>query len=228
MINESGGKLANWLPLLLLLPALLAKWQAEFLMVSPMQTKPKAIDKKTTSTFEVAEPGAAAAPTQSINHALWLRDTHSHRISLCVGVQMELCAVCCRCCGSPLWLIVCQKDCPFKIAIRRACWQVILAKTLLVQPCLASASACVWPEWLGSRAERLTRLPALSQLSHSCQRAINAIYSFIFANLRRRHRWQRQRDTSRCPSNLNIKQPKKSCSCVCNAILFDLFEKKIE
>lgn len=136
--------------------------------------------------------------------------------------------VCCRCCGSPLWLIVCQKDCPFKIAIRRACWQVILAKTLLVQPCLASASACVWPEWLGSRAERLTRLPALSQLSHSCQRAINAIYSFIFANLRRRHRWQRQRDTSRCPSNLNIKQPKKSCSCVCNAILFDLFEKKIE
>lgn len=71
MINESGGKLANWLPLLLLLLALLAKWQAEFLMVSPMQTKPKAIDKKTTSTFEVAEPGAAAAaPTQSINHAL--------------------------------------------------------------------------------------------------------------------------------------------------------------
>lgn len=68
MINESGGKLANWLPLLLLLLALLAKWQAEFLMVSPMQTKPKAIDKKTTSTFEVAEPGAA--PTQSINHAL--------------------------------------------------------------------------------------------------------------------------------------------------------------
>lgn len=70
MINESGGKLPNWLPLLLHLLALLAKWQAEFLMVSPMQTKPKAIDKKTTSTFEVAEPGAAAALTQSINHAL--------------------------------------------------------------------------------------------------------------------------------------------------------------
>lgn len=78
------------------------------------------------------------------------------------------------------------------------------------RPASASMSACVWPEWLGSRAERLTRLPALSQLSHSCQRAINAIYSFIFANLRRRHRWQRQRDTSRCPSNLNIKQPKKA------------------
>lgn len=82
---------------------------------------------------------------------------------------------------------------------------------------------------LGSQARRLTRRPALSQ---SCQRAINAIYSFIFANLhsqidKDRGCWQRRRDNrdsrdTSCPSD--FKEPRKSCSCVCNAILFDLFE----
>lgn len=154
-------------------------------MVSPIQTKPKAIDKKKNlnGVCDFWRSGACCRCSYAIHKSCTLIKGHTQarrrRISLCVGVH---CRNCCRCCGSSMWLIVCQKDCPFKIAIRRACWQVILAR-----PSSSSPAVCVAREGLGSQPERLTRRPALSQLSHSCQRAINAIYSFIFANLRRRH-----------------------------------------
>lgn len=166
--------------------------------------------------------GACCRCSYAIHKSCTLIKGHTQarrrRISLCVGVH---CRNCCRCCGSPMWLIVCQKDCPFKIAIRRACWQVILAR-----PSSSSPAACVAGRTRvtarpTNEAARPVAIVAQLSTSHQCNLQLHFCK---FASSTRRWQRQRQRDTS-CPSNLNIKQL-KSCSCVCNAILFDLFEKQ--